>query len=164
MILNLDLTDVWRDPSAECMRFTWRGQAPQLQLLDFFFLFSFFSPPSPFPESLVPYVEQTDIMYGYRSDYFIVVLKFVFGKEEIKRKTFWKFYTALLKDYGYLKEINEEIKNAVILYDTNEIHNMQTSDIQFTISNQLFLDVLVMKIRSKTIPFATMKKRKTKEQ
>ena len=162
MILNLDLTDVWLDPSAECTRFTWRGPAPQLQLLDFFSLFSFFS--SPFPESLVPYVEQTDIMYGYRSDYFIVVLKFVFGKEEIKRKTFWKFYTALLKDYGYLKEINEEIKNAVILYDTNEIHNMQTSDIQFTISNQLFLDVLVMKIRSKTIPFATMKKRKTKEQ
>ena len=31
-------------------------------------------------------------------------------------------------------------------------------DIQFVISDQLFLDVLLMKIRSKTISYATMKK------
>ncbi len=103
MILNLDLTDVWRDPSAECTRFTWRGPAPQLQLLDFFSLFFPFFSSSPFPESLVPYVEQTDILYGYRSDNFIVFLKFVFGNEEMKRKTFWKFNTSLLTDYAYLK-------------------------------------------------------------
>ena len=32
-------------------------------------------------------------------------------------------------------------------------------DIQFLISDQLFLDVLLMKIRSKTISYATMKKK-----
>ena len=36
----------------------------------------------------------------------------------------------------------------------NNLHN-----IQFVISDQLFLDVLLMKIRSKTISYATMKKR-----
>ena len=38
------------------------------------------------------------------------------------------------------------------------------SDTQFTVSDQLFLDVLLMKLRSKTIAYATMKKCKTKEQ
>ena len=84
----------------------------------------------------------------------------------MKRKTFWKVNNSSLKDYAYVKEINEEIKNvieeyAVMLYDRNEMHNIPISDIQFTISDQLFLDVLLMKIRSKTIGYATMKKRKT---
>ena len=34
-----------------------------------------------------------------------------------------------------------------------------SKDIQFTISDQLFLDVLLMEIRSKTIDYATMKKK-----
>ena len=34
---------------------------------------------------------------------------------------------------------------------------------QFVISDQLFLDVLLMKIRTKTISYATMKKRQTEE-
>ena len=88
----------------------------------------------------------------------------------MKRKTFLKFNNSLLKDYAaYVKEINEEIKNvieeyAVMLYDRKEMHNIPISDVQFTISDQLFLDVLLMKRRSKTIAYATMKKRKTKEQ
>ena len=36
---------------------------------------------------------------------------------------------------------------------------MPKCDIQFVISDQLFLDVLLMKIRSKTISYAAMKKR-----
>ena len=51
-----------------------------------------------------------------------------------------------------------------MLYDRKEMHNIPISDVQFTISDQLFLDVLLMKRRSKTIAYATMKKRKTKEQ
>ena len=62
-------------------------------------------------ESMVPYVERTDIQYGYRSDHSMIVLKFLFGKKEMKRKTFRKFNNSLLKDYAYVKEINEEIKN-----------------------------------------------------
>ena len=59
--------------------------------------------------------------------------------------------------------MNEKIKNvveeyAVMLYDRKEIHNTPIYDIQFTVSNQLFLDVLLMKIRSKTIAYATMGK------
>ena len=35
-----------------------------------------------------------------------------------------------------------------------------SKDIQFTISDQLFLDLLLMEIRSKTISYATMKKKR----
>ena len=35
-----------------------------------------------------------------------------------------------------------------------EMHNIPTSDIQFTVSDQLWHDVLLMKIRSKTIAYA----------
>jgi hypothetical protein len=53
---------------------------------------------------------------------------------------------------------------AVMLYKGKELHNIPKSDIQFTIADQLFLDVLLMKIRSKTIGYATMKKRNTLKQ
>ena len=62
---------------------------------------------------MVLYVEQTHIQYGYRSDHSVIVLKFLFRKKEMKQKTFWKIYNSLLKDYAYIKEINEEIKNVI---------------------------------------------------
>ena len=153
MILNLDLTDIWRDLNTECKRFTWHRPTPLKQSRLDFFLIS---------ESMVPYVEQTDIQYRYRSDHSMIVLKLLLQKEKMKRKTFWKLNSCSLKDYTYLKEINEEIKNvveeyAVMLYNRKEIHNIPIFDIQLSISDQLFLDVLLMKIRSKGIAHATRK-------
>ena len=68
-----------------------------------------------------------------------------------------------MKDYAYLQEINEEIKNvveeyAVMLYDRKEMHNILISDTEFTISDKWFLGVLLMNIRSETAAYATMKK------
>ena len=45
----------------------------------------------------------------------------------MKKNTFWKFNSSLLRDYAYLKEINEEEKKvveeyAVILYDRQEMY------------------------------------------
>ena len=48
---------------------------------------------------------------------------------------------------------------AVLPYDGNNLSKTSSKDIQFTISDQLFLDVLLMEIRSKTIVYATMKKK-----
>ena len=47
------------------------------------------------------------------------------------------------------------------LYHTygNSFPKIPKCDIQFVISDQLFLDVLLMKIRSKTISYVAMKKR-----
>ena len=105
-------------------------------------------------ESMVPYVEETDRQYGYQSDHSMFVLKFSFGKETT-RKTFWKCYSFLLKDSAYLIEINEEIKvveeYSVVLYNRKELHNIPKFDTRLTIADRLFLDVLLMKIRSKQL-------------
>ena len=51
---------------------------------------------------------------------------------------------------------------AALPYDRNIISKTSSKDIQFTISDQLFLDVLLMEIRSKTIAYAPMKKKRIK--
>ncbi len=48
---------------------------------------------------------------------------------------------------------------AALPYDRDNLSKTSSKDIQFTISDQLFLDVLLMEIRSKTIAYATMKKK-----
>ena len=51
---------------------------------------------------------------------------------------------------------------AALPYDRNILSKTSSKDIQFTISDQLFLDVLLMEIRSKTIAYAPMKKKRIK--
>jgi len=51
---------------------------------------------------------------------------------------------------------------AALPYDRNILSKTSSKDIQFTISDQLFLDVLLMEIRSKTISYATMKKKRVR--
>ena len=121
MILNLDLTDIWRDLIEECRRFTWqRPTLLQQSCLDFFLI----------SESMVPYVEQTDI--------YIYILSSMDTGQTILW-LFWNFYLQkkkwnekhsgnfiipcwkIMRMYN-VKEINEEIKNvieeyAIMLYD-----------------------------------------------
>ena len=75
----------------------------------------------------------------------------------------WKFNNSLLKDKLFANEIND-VKRIVIEeyaalpYSQEQFLFIPKCDIQFVISDQLFLDVLLTKIRSKTISYATMKK------
>ena len=68
-----------------------------------------------------------------------------------------------MKDKLFAEEINDVIKAvaeeyAALPYIREELSNNPKCDIQFVTSDQLFLDVLLMKIRSKTNYYATMKK------
>ena len=85
-----------------------------------------------------------------------------FGKET-KNKLLWKFNSSLLKDKLYADEINTVIKTVVEEYaalphSQEQLPNIPKCDLQFVISAQLFLDVLLMQIRSKTISCAIKKK------
>eukprot|EP00745_Piridium_sociabile_P027863 TRINITY_DN44874_c0_g2_i1.p1 TRINITY_DN44874_c0_g2~~TRINITY_DN44874_c0_g2_i1.p1 ORF type:complete len:115 (+),score=10.40 TRINITY_DN44874_c0_g2_i1:235-579(+) len=89
--------------------------------------------------------------------------------EKIKRSTFWTFNSSLLKDKAYLDEINEEITNvkqeyAVSPYAGEALDNVPLVDLQLSIPDDLSLDCLLMKIRSKTISYTTTKKRRTNEE
>ena len=155
MMLELGLTDIWREANPDCKRYTWRKTKPLKQSrLDYFLLSDY----------LVSSFEDTDILPGYRSDHSMVTLKLRFGKE-MKRNTFWKFNCSLLKDKKYIDEINDEINNVIEQYaaphyDKASISGIAKSDLELTVSDKVFLDFLLMKIRARTISYATMKKKK----
>ena len=159
MIDDLDLTDIWRDLNPDCHRFTWRRSNPfQQARLDFFLV----------SDHVVSLVEDAEIECGYRTDHSMILLKLKFN-EKSKRNTFWKFNSSLLKDKLFLEEINEEIKNvkleyALSPYARESIEDIPISELQLSISDDLFLDFLLMKIRSKTISYAAMKKKKSHEE
>ena len=48
-------------------------------------------------------------------------------------------------------------------YDKASISGIAKSDLKLTVSDKVFLDFLLMKIRSRTISYATMKKKTTRE-
>ena len=159
IIDNLDLNDIWRELNPECRRFTWRRTHPfQQSRLDFFLI----------SDPVVSYVENADIECGYRTDHSMVTLTLKFGQSS-KRNTFWKFNASLLKDKKYLEEVNAEIDNviseyAALPYIRESLSEIPKSELSLTISDDLFLDFMLMKIRSRTISYAAMKKKISNEQ
>ena len=84
-----------------------------------------------------------------------------------RRRRQRKFNSSLLKDSEFVQEVNDTIEKvieqyAALPYDRNILSKTSSKDIQFTISDQLFLDVQLMEIRSKTIAYATMKKKRVR--
>ena len=157
-MLELGLTDIWRKANPDCKRYTWRKTKPLKQSrLDYFLLSDY----------LVSSFEDTDILPGYRSDHSMVTLKLRFGKE-MKRNTFRKFNCSLLKDKKYTDEINDKINNVIEQYaaphyDKASISGIAKSDLELTVSDKVFLDFLLKKIRSRTISYEKEKKKKKKE-
>ena len=104
-----------------------------------------------------------DIEAGHRTDHSMITIALTFGKREYRNRLLWKFNNSLLKDKTFVNEINGVIKTvieeyAALPYCREQLPFIPKLDIQFDISDQLFLDVLLMKIRSKTSSYATMKK------
>ena len=154
LMINLDLLDIWRELYPEMRRYTWRRNTPLQQSRLDFFLFS---------DLRSTFVTNADIKAGYRTDHSMITLTLTLGKES-KNKLLWKFNNSLLKDKLFAEEINDVIKAVVeeyaaLPYIREQLSKIPKCDIQFVISDQLFLDVLLMKIRSKTISYAAMKKR-----
>ena len=157
IISNFDLLDIYRELNPDTRRYTWRRSSPfQQSRLDFFLI----------SDTMTPFVKDSDIIPGYKSDHSIITLSFQFGQEE-KRQSFWKFNSSLLSDIKYLSEINTLINEitseyAALPYNKENINDIPISDIHLTISDQLFLDVLLMKIRSKTISYSAYKNKENK--
>ena len=156
---NLDLIDIWRNKNPDCKRFSWRRSTPiQQSRLDFFLI----------TDILTPMVKDVTISTGYRTDHSLITLNLQFEPEG-ERRQFWKFNSSLLHDKNYLEEINRVIKEvieeyAVLPYSRETLPSIPISEISLTINDQLFLEVLLMKIRSKTISYSAWKKKKLEEQ
>ena len=113
-------------------------------------------------------MKETEILLGYRSDHSFIALDLEFKKVE-KYKNFWKFNSSLLKDDKCTKQIKETINKVKIqyaahVYNIDEIEKIPNEELQLTISDNLFLDVLLMEIRSTIICFAINKKKNDKDE
>ena len=160
LMTELNLFDVWREENIEQRLYTWRRKLKpgtiQMGRLDFFLI----------SESLAHYSRDEKINPSYRSDHSIISLSLLFN-ETPKPKNYWKFNNSLLKNEQYIKEIKEVILNvkkqyAASPYNLENIQNINDSSFQTTINPQLFFEMLLIEIRSKTISFSTALKKKEK--
>ena len=107
------------------------------------------------------YVKKCNIDMAYRSDHSVITLEFQF--DDIKYgKSYWKHNNSLLTDKEYLDIINKHIKEikrqyAIPIYNLEEIENIPDQQIQFTINEQLFLDLLLMELWGKAISYSIYK-------
>ena len=90
---------------------------------------------------------------SYRSDHSPVVLTCK-TNQFIEGEGFWKFNTSLLLDKDYIELTKQVIKNvkkqyACLVYNTENLCNVDTNMIQFIINNQTFLDILLAEILKK---------------
>jgi len=151
---DLGLIDPWRSYNENVKRFTWRQPNPLKQSRLDFFLVS---------EELMNFIENSEILPGYRSDHSITTINFVFNDLK-KGKSFWKFNNSLLKDINYINVVKTKIKEVINQYvatphNPDTIDQIHRRDLNFQIGDQLFLDVLLLEIRGITISFSSFKKK-----
>ena len=153
---DFNLVDPFRELHNQTIRYTWRKINPVKQARLDFFLIS---------DSLMPSVNNVEILPSYRSDHSTVVLYFHIN-EFCKGKGLWKFNNSLLKDIEYVKTIKECINRVkeqymIPIYDIQFLLNNDLNDVQFTISDQLLLETLLIEIRGKTISYSAYKKKQS---
>ena len=159
IVLNLkdemNLVDPFRILYENSKQYTWRKRNPVKQArLDFFLLY----------ESLMTSVKDITFLPSYRSDHSSVVLSLQIN-EFRKGKGLWKFNTSLLKDKTYIEEVKKCINNVKERYMLPVYNfeyfkdNINDELMEFSISNQLFLEMLLMEIRGKTISYSAYKKK-----
>ena len=154
---NLGLRDVFREFNQTKKRFSWRqfGGIRRARL-DFFLVSA----------SLLPFVENTDIIPGISSDHSIISLDIDFSKFQ-RGRGFFKFNNSLCKDTEYVNLITETIRDVTTLYaedvyDKKFLKTASPEELQnvvCTIDPQLFFETLLLEIRGKTISYCAWKKK-----
>ena len=92
---------------------------------------------------------------GYRSDHSLIEIKI--NVCELKRgRGIWKLNFSLLKNKDYLILINniidsEKLAYAIPICNPDNITNMPDSELNLTIPDDKFLEILLLKIRGETI-------------
>ena len=150
---ELNLIDPYRELNESEKKFTWRRPHPLKQARLDYFLIS---------ENFMPSVQSHNILPSYRSDHSTVILSFQIN--DFKRGSgLWKFNNSLLRDREYInivKDCIQQVKEQYMLpiYDLEYIVENE-QNLEFQISDQLFLETLLMEIRGKTISYSSFKKK-----
>ena len=152
---ELNIVDPFREIHVDSKQYTWRKRNPVKQArLDFFLL----------SEIFMTSVRDINFLPSYRSDHSSVVLSIEINEFK-KGKGLWKFNVSLLKDQNYIEEVKKcinKVKEQYMLPVYNFDYfkdNLNDDIIEFSISNQLLLEMILMEIRGKTISYSAYKKK-----
>ena len=143
---SLSLKDAFWFFNKEARHYTWHKKNPVRHArLDYFIV----------SENLTDIIDKCNIKPGYRSDHSFIELLITLCKFEHGRGL-WKFNCSLLKDKEYLITVNniidrEKLRCALPIYNPDNITNLHDSCINFTISDNDFLEVLLLQICGETI-------------
>ena len=139
-----------REIHPDVKRYTWRRKNPLKQArLDY----------AIGTNSLLDITKSCKILPGYRSDHSRIELDLLMDPF-IKGKGIWRFNCSLLKNIDYIKSVKEwirEVKKQYIIpvYNLQNIDQIDEANIQFSISDSMFLEMLLLAIRGKTIKFSS---------
>ena len=155
VIDQFKLKDIYRYLNPYKKRYSWRKYNPLVKQarLDYFFI----------SETLVDLVSNSDIIPGYRTDHSIIQLSISLNNF-VRGKGIWKFNTSLLKDNSFSEMIHktiedEKVKYAVPVYLPDQISAIHDKDIQFTISDKDFLQILLVRLRGECIRYSSIAKK-----
>ena len=168
-INELDLIDVFRNLNPTAKQFTWKQWGnSKFARLDYFLV----------SNSLLPFVKKVEILSKCYSDHNPICLELDFSKFQ-RGRGFWKLNNSLLYNLEYVGLIKNTIKHvasqyAIINGNYNYIESCSAEDLEnflqsqspeslqaltLKINPELFLDVLLMEIRHRTIQFSANLKR-----
>lgn len=158
IIKQIDMIDVWRSYNPNKRSYTWYRRNPVRKARLDYFLIS---------EEMMTLVDNCDIRPGYKTDHSMVTLNLKFS-DFTRGRGFWRFNNSLLKDKTYIEKVKEtilhtKIEYAPIPYATENIGLVDNNILQFTIDDQLFMEMLLLKIRGMTISHSSYKKKMQNE-
>jgi exonuclease III len=151
---STDLVDVWRELHVTKPGYTWRKfKSTKQGRLDHFLVSGDF----------LTQVKQISIKPSYKSDHSPLVIA-LRAEERQRGKPMWRFNNSLLKDKDYVQTIKAKISNVkaqymLPVYNPDQINEIANDEVQFTINDQLFFEVLLMEIRASTIAYSINKKK-----
>lgn len=149
---KFNLVDPWRINNPDARIYTWSKKTPIKQARLDFFLIS---------EELMSLLHSVSILPGYRTDHSIIELQLKFNNFT-KGKGFWRFNNSLLRDPTYVQKVKDTIAETELEY--REQGNPVETEISTCIDDDLFLEILLMKIRQITIYYASKKSKERKKQ
>ena len=154
MMHDYQLVDFYRIYHPNSKRFTWRKKNPIKQARLDYFLGN---------NTLTDLIKTTKIKPGYRSDHSILELNLLINKF-VRNKGRWQFNTSLLNDQTYTEIVNKTIKDEILkyllpVYNIDNFDMLNQSEIQYTISDNLLLEAILLRIRGETIHYSKKLKR-----
>ena len=150
-----NLTDAYRSLHPDIRRYTWRRKHPVKQArLDYFII----------SESLLDITDSCKINPGYRSDHSIIEINLVINHFH-RGPGIWKFNCELLKSPEYINIINRAImefrlKYALPVYNIEYIKHASDLELQFSVADDILLEMLILNLRDVTIKYSKSQQRK----